>query len=150
MYTITPSGKLYDERGTEVPQDDREESYRAYAAWLAQGNGPLPIDEPDAAPDPAQEIESAQEWGAALVRDFEARAVKGGINNDPRAALQLDRHLREVSAALTAGRLHVAWAALAELLESDPKSRPAGADDAALLPVYNALAARLALTPKDQ
>jgi hypothetical protein len=148
MYTITPRGRICDAQGTSAPQDDREESYRTYAAWLALGNGPTPIDEPDDPPDPVEEITSAQEWGQALVRAFEAAAVKGGINSDPAAALALDRYLREVSGALLSGRLHVAYAALAELLESDPKSRPAGADDAALLPVYHALAARLALTPK--
>lgn len=145
MYTITPSGKLYDERGAEVPQDDREESYRAYAAWLAQGNGPKEIPEAPEALDPLYEIESAQEWGQAVVRDFEARAVKAGINENPRAALELDRYLREVSTALVAGRLHVALATLEELAEDEPMHRPQGASNEALGPILAALKHRLGL-----
>lgn len=144
-YTITPSGRIYDERGVEVPQDDREESYRVYAAWLAQGNGPGQIDEPEARSEPPLEILSAQDWGQELVRSFEADAVKSGINSDPRAALSLDRYLREVSTALVAGRLHVAYAALLELLSSKESERPFGAGDNQLAPIFNLIAERLNL-----
>lgn len=144
-YNIAPSGRIYDEQGVEVPQDDREQRYQAYAAWLAQGNGPAPIEEPEDQVDPSLEIMSAQEWGLALVRGFEADAVKSGINNDPRAALSLDRYLREVSAALSAGRLHVAYAALLELLSTEESERPSGAGDDRMAPILNLIAARLDL-----
>lgn len=97
----------------------------------------------------ADELESAQTWGARLVRDFEAGALKGGVNDDPTAALALDRYLREVSGAVAAGRLHVAYAALSELLTTPERERPAPpfTDDAQLVPVYNAIAARIGRDP---
>lgn len=95
------------------------------------------------------ELEDAQAWGLRVVRNFEAQALKGGINSDPPAALALDRYLREVSGAVAAGRLHVAWAALGELLKTPEAERPAPpfTDDASLVPIYNALAERLKLEP---
>lgn len=92
------------------------------------------------------EIDSALAWGQALVRSFEAAQLKAGINADPRAALALDRYLREVSSALLSGRLHVAYAALQELLATPQGERPAGAQDAALVPVHDAIALRLDLS----
>lgn len=145
-YRITrETGRIFDSEGQEVPLDDRDDAYLAYVLWLSGDRTPEVIDEPLAAPTPEVEITSAQQWGQALVRDFEAAALAAGINADPRAALALDRYLREVSSALVAGRLHVAYAALAELLETPEAERPAGASDAALVPIHDALAQRLAL-----
>lgn len=95
------------------------------------------------------ELESAQAWGLRLVRDFEAGALKAGVNEDPTAALALDRYLREVSGAVAAGRLHVAYAALGELLTTPERERPAPpfSDDAQLVPVYNAIASRIGRDP---
>ena len=95
------------------------------------------------------ELESAQAWGLRLVRDFEAAALKGGVNSNPAAALALDRYLREVSGAVATGRLHVAYAALGELLATPERERPAPpfSDDASLVPIFNAIAARLSLDP---
>jgi hypothetical protein len=40
MYAIAyPSGTISND-GVVIPQDDRTPEYQAYAAWLAQGNGP--------------------------------------------------------------------------------------------------------------
>lgn len=145
MYKITPSGRVFDAQGVEVPLDDRDDRFLAYVLWLSGERTPQRIDEPPTEPAPEAEITSAQVWGQALVRDFEAAALATGINADPRAALALDRYLREVSSALVAGRLHVAYAALAELLATPEAERPVGAQDAALVPIHDALAQRLDL-----
>lgn len=145
-YKITRlTGRIYDAQGVEVPRDDRDEKFLAYVLWLSGDRAPEVIDEPPEALTPEQELEAAQAWGQALVRGFEAAALAAGINANPSAALALDRYLREVSAALVAGRLHVAYAALAELLATPQGERPAGAQDAALVLIHDALAERLAL-----
>jgi TolA-binding protein len=51
-YKVTPSGRLYLS-GVEIPQDDRDEAYRTYVAWLREGNGPEMIKE-------VKEIEEAE------------------------------------------------------------------------------------------
>jgi hypothetical protein len=49
MYTVTTSGVL--RLGDEiVPLDDSTPAYQAYAAWLAQGNGPQIVDDGPAHP----------------------------------------------------------------------------------------------------
>jgi hypothetical protein len=150
MYKVDiNSGRIFDADGVEVPQDDRVDSYRAYILWLSGDRTPEPFDAPPVPEEPEAELSSAQEWGVRLVRAFEAAALKGGINGDPAAALALDRYLREVSGAVAAGRLHVAYAALGELLTTAERERPAPpfTDDASLVPIYNALAERLKLEP---
>lgn len=54
-YQITPSGRIYKD-GVEIPPDDRTAAWRAYAAWLAKGNGPSEIEEIDAPADDAAEL----------------------------------------------------------------------------------------------
>lgn len=98
--------------------------------------------------DGADEIATAQAWGAAIVRAFEAEAMRSGINANPSAALDLDRYLREVSSSLVQGRLHVAYAAMQELLSSPEGERPIGASDAQLMPIFLAIANRLELAPE--
>lgn len=145
-YKITPSGRLFEASGVEIPRSDVDPAFQAYVAWLAAGGTPEQVEEP--AGDLvllAQEIESAQEWGQAIVRAFESAALASGTNSDPFAALALDRYLREVSDSLKAGRLHVGYAALHELLKVAETSRPAGAEDSQLVPIFNALASRLGL-----
>lgn len=95
--------------------------------------------------DGVDEIAAAQAWGSAIVRAFEAAAMEGGINAHPAAALALDRYLREVSSSLAQGRLHVAYAAMQELLSQPESSRPVGAGDESLMPIFMALAQRLEL-----
>lgn len=95
--------------------------------------------------DGTDELVSAQSWGSAVVRAFEAEAMNSGINSVPVAALALDRYLREVSGALSAGRLHVAYAAMQELLSQPEVSRPMGASNAQMMPIFMAIAQRLQL-----
>lgn len=153
MYTKKlNSGELFDPQGRLVPQDDREPAYKDYVRYLGGKGEVLIVDDTEEwaaaqASEPVEVLEDAAEWGASIVRSFEAGALKGGVNDDPTAALALDRYLREVSGALVAGRLHVAYAALAELLATPERERPQGAADAALVPIYNALAERLSLDP---
>jgi len=66
-YEITPAGRLYSD-GVEIPQDDREDAYRAYAAWLAKGNGPSKIEEIEAADNPADDAAEREAIEAGLTR----------------------------------------------------------------------------------
>lgn len=139
------SGRLFCD-GVEVPQDDRDPDFRAYLSWLSAGGGVVMVE--DARPDQelADELAllaEAKAWGTALVREFEAAAMRAGINADPRAALTLYRFLEPVRTPLREGLLHVAFAALQELLEVAPEDRPPLAD---LTPIHQALLARLGLS----
>lgn len=95
--------------------------------------------------DGTDEIAAAQAWGSAIVRAFEAEAMRSGINANPAAALALDRYLREVSSSLMLGKLHVAYAAMQGLLSEPENSRPVGASDENLMPIFMAIAQRLEL-----
>jgi hypothetical protein len=141
MYKITPSGRIFDSKGAEIPLDDRDDRYLAYLLWLSGDRAPEPFDAPPAPPTPAEELAAAQAWGQELVRAVEIDLMRGGINADPRAALAVDRELREISDALKGGRLHVAAAALDELLGLPQEQR--AASDALLTPVHTALRERI-------
>ena len=120
-------------RGTAAnEQDGLQQGYAAINAHLGIVDG-------------ADEIAAAQAWGAAIVRAFEAEAMRSGINSNPAAALALDRYLREVSSSLAQGRLHVAYAAMQGLLSEPESSRPVGASDESLMPIFMAIAQRLEL-----
>lgn len=139
------SGRLFCD-GVEVPQDDRHPDFRAYLSWLSAGGGVVMVQDPAPAQELAEELAvlaEAKVWGTALVRDFEAAAMRAGVNQDPRSALALYRFLEPVRTPLREGLLHVAFAALQELLEVAPEDRPPLAD---LTPIYQALAARLGLS----
>lgn len=153
MYTKKlNSGELFDPQGRLVPQDDREPAYQRYVEYLQSKGEVLIIDDTEEweaaqASEPVEVLEDAAAWGAKIVRGFEADALRSGINDVRGAALQLVRYLREVSDLLATGRLHAAYDALAELLATPERERPQGAADAALVPIYNALAERLSLDP---
>lgn len=146
---MTQTQLIYDApTGVWVLEDTDGLSWRELARGTAAGEA-----EAQAAALASQgavpELEDAQSWGLRLVRGFEAGALKGGINDDPDAALELDRYLREVSGAVAAGRLHVAYAAMGKLLTTPERERPASpfTDDASLVPIYDAIAARIGRDP---
>lgn len=43
MYKIDQYGRLYLDDMTPVPNDDRDQAYLGFQAWLTQGNAPTPI-----------------------------------------------------------------------------------------------------------
>lgn len=152
MYKVQQwSGRLF-KGSQEIPQDDRDPAYQEYVEFL-RSKGTVEVEddreawEAAQASEPVEVLEDAAAWGAKIVRGFEAAAIRAGLNDVRGASLALDRYLREVSTALSAGRLHVAYDALAELLATPERERPQGAADAALIPIYNALAERLSLDP---
>jgi hypothetical protein len=142
MYKFDTHGRLFDADGLEVPQDDRDARYLAYVAWLSEGRAPELI-EGTPAPDPVAELESAEAWGRALVRQVEIDLLESGINDDRRRALAIDRELAEVGAKLKDGRLHIALAALEELLEKPEQERYSA--DAMLKPIEALIRERLKL-----
>jgi hypothetical protein len=89
------------------------------------------------------ELDDAVEWGQRIVKAFEAQMMEGGINDNRSVALRLHRYLRDVSDALVTGRIHVASAALDELLATPEAERPAGASNVALWQVHALLSQRL-------
>jgi len=66
-YKVAPSGRIY-KGAIEVPQDDREPSYLAYAAWLAKGNGPEKIEEIEVADTPADDAAGREAIEAELTK----------------------------------------------------------------------------------
>lgn len=150
MYRIErTTGKIYDAKGEEVPQDDREDAYLAYVLWLSGDRTPEVFDAPPAPPTPAEELASARAWGSSLVDGFMVSALASGVNERGLAG-PLFGWLAGVSAALSSGALHAAEQLLAELLKTPEAERPAApyTDDASLVPVHAALQARLAETSK--
>lgn len=88
-------------------------------------------------------LEDAETWGRRLVRAVELDLLKGGINDDRVLALAVDRELDYISSKLKDGRLHIALAALEELLAKPESERLAS--DALLRPVEAAIKQRLDL-----
>jgi hypothetical protein len=95
----------------------------------------------------ADEISKSQAWGAALVRKYEVRMLKDGINDDEDAALALDRFLREASLLLMLGRLHIAYAAVRVLINTPERDRPPQATNEILIAIYNEIAERIQREP---
>lgn len=63
MYKNSPlSGIIRVSDGASIPADPRNADYKIYEAWLAEGNAPLPPDQPD----PAQVIETKKQAVRAL------------------------------------------------------------------------------------
>ena len=143
MYKITKSGQVFDAMGDEVPLDDRDDRHLAYVLWLSGDRAPELIESPDVPPDPAVELESAESWGRALVREVELGLLASGINDDRVLALAIDRELTEVGAKLKDGRLHIALAALEELLRKPEQERYSA--DAMLKPIEASIRARIKL-----
>lgn len=148
MYKVQQwSGRLF-KGSQEIPQDDREPAYLEYVEYLSAG-GSVEVEDDRAewelalASDPAVELESAEEWGRALVRQVELGLLASGINDDRKLALAVDRELAEIGAKLKDGRLHIALAALEELLER-PESERHTPDDM-LRPIEATIKARLKL-----
>ncbi len=149
MYRIDRATyRIFDAQGVEVPQDDREDAYHAYVLWLSGDRAPEPFDAPPAPPTPAEELAAARAWGAALVEGFMVQALASGVN-DRGLAGPLFGWLAGVSAALSSGALHAATQLLGELLKTPEAERPAApyTDNTSLVPIYDALAARLKLDP---
>lgn len=141
------SGRLFKGE-QQIPQDDRDPAYVEYIAYLNAGGTVEVEDDREVwelaqATDPAVELESAEEWGRALVRQVELSLLVSGINDDRRAALAVDRELAEVSSKLKDGRLHIALAALEELLERPESERHA--PDSMLKPIEALIRDRLDL-----
>lgn len=148
MYNFDTTGRLFDAKGVEVPQDDRDDRYLAYVLWLSGDRTPGLIEAQPVKLTPAEELAAARAWGAGVVDDFMTRALAGGVNSAGLAG-PLFGWLGGVSAALSSGTLHAATQLLGELLKTPEAERPASpyTDDASLVPIYDALAERLNLAP---
>jgi len=148
MYSFDTTGRLFDAKGVEVPQDDRDDRYLAYLLWLSGDRAPGLIEEQPRQLTPAEELAAARQWGAGVGAGFMERALAGGVN-DHGLAGPLFGGLAGVSAALSSGALHAAAQLLGELLKTPEAERPASpyTDDASLVPIYDALAERLNLEP---
>lgn len=145
MYKIDRlTGRIFNDRDEEIPQDDREDVYLAYLLWLSGDRAPEVFDAPPPPLTPAKELAAAKAWGSALVDDFMTRALANGVN-DRGLAGPLFAWLAVVSAALASGALHAAEQLLGELLKTPEEERPARpyTDDASLGPVHAAISERI-------
>lgn len=147
-YTIHRfTGQLLKDGVLPVVQDDRDPAYQDYAEWLRAGGTVQLVGDEDPSHALQEELAllaEARAWGTVLVREYEAAAMRAGINADPAQALALYRFLEPVRTPLREGLLHVAYAALQELLAFGEEGQPPLAPTI-LLAVHHALATRLGL-----
>lgn len=119
-YRRWPDGRTETADGEPVSHDDA-----GLLAYLHAGGAMMmmasPLDEVLAI--------TPAELGRDIVDTYEAALVEAGINSNPKAALALYRYMAEARDALRGGLLHVALAAIEEMLEAPEASRPAGASD---------------------
>lgn len=88
-------------------------------------------------------LEADKTWGKELVCEIQQQLALSGINDTPADSLALYRYLAEVRDALAGGMLHVAYAALDEILAQPEARRPSNASVALLRPIYDAIGARI-------
>lgn len=138
-YLINHRGELIDmASGQEIPQDDP-----AYLAHRRAGGAVTIQRSSDSAAIQAYELADAKRFGKELVASFELAQLKRGINDNPTAALDLYKLLEPVRNALNGGLLHIAYAMIWEIMATNEEDRPAGASDADLLEVFNAIHERI-------
>lgn len=81
MYKVDiKSGRIFDAKGEEVPQDDRDDRFLTYLLWLSGDRAPEIIDVEPSPPSPAEELAAARAWGSALVDNFMVGALASGVN----------------------------------------------------------------------
>lgn len=146
-YKLTPSGRIFDALGVEISRDDRNASYRAYAAWLRAGNTPDPIAEPVSPLTADERLALAQVRGGEIIQAFLLSAIDSGVNQAGKAD-DLYRLLAPVRGPLKDGALHAALDELDAILATPEASRAAKpySNDAALAPVRTAIVAAITET----
>lgn len=139
QYVIQEDGQIRRSADGQIVAPD----HPGYLQYRANG-GAVVYERSDTEQAIAQIIlEADKTWGKGLVSEIQNSLALSGINDTPAEALALYRYLAEVRDALMGGLLHVAHAALAELLQTPEASRPTGATDALLNPILSAIAARI-------
>lgn len=144
MYKITPSGRVFDAQGVEVPLDDRDDAYLAYVLWLSGERTPERIAEPPVVLTPAERLALARQRGDELIAGFMAGALASGVNERGLAG-PLYRALAPIRQPLGDGALHAALDELDQLLKTPEQDRPAYpyTADVALAPVRAAIIAAI-------